>query len=271
MRTLIASALIAFATLALSACSGSSPSLPSGSVVAPQGGGEHTMSKTAPTIQRPLSDFLNVQGTVDGPVEFAWTTPSSSLQDCTGWPFGQIDYAGVKDKLIVAGGGSSLNPVFTGSVTQTPNADGTSTVSVSLTTTHAYAVGYCYDQPDNIVELPPYFGYTVTELLANHSLQSAIGNSHMSVTFIMNGTTATTPLPDVVSINFGCPPTPCVKTLKFSGTATGPLRSSFGVAEGTPGTMSIAQINTFKLVGRAGVPGFDMGTTANFVKIQQVP
>ena len=216
------------------------------------------MSNTSPTIQRPLSDFLNAQGTAFGPVEFAWATARSSMPNCAGEPFGQIDYAGVKNGLIVAGGGQSLGTTFTGSVSQSANADGTSTVKVTLNTANAFAVAYCLTDTVSA----PYFGYTTKEVIAGKP--ATTGSSHLSIVFVMDGTSATTPLPDLVALNATCPPTPCFTSLKFSGTAAGPLRAIYGVPEGTPGNMSIDSTTTLKLTGYAGRNG---GLTANFVTV----
>ena len=67
--------------IVLSACSGGG-SPPSTLPVAAQSNstiGGHTMNATAPTIQRPLSDFLNAQGSVG--LELAWLGPKA-LSGC---------------------------------------------------------------------------------------------------------------------------------------------------------------------------------------------
>jgi hypothetical protein len=57
-------------------------------------------------------------------------------------------------------------------------------------------------------------------------------------------------------------------SLKFNGAATGALRALYGVADGTPGTMSIIQITTAKVVGLAGRgDSGGVGITANYVTV----
>jgi hypothetical protein len=225
----------------------------------------HTLSAAgSATIQRPITDFLSVQGTAAQGSFLAWASDRSTLANCSGSPFGFIDYAGIRNAFIIADGGQSLGTTMSGSVHQKDNGDGTSTVSVQLDTTNAMAVGACVDSFGNIST--PYFGYGVADVLAGKP--AALGTSHLSTVFTIAGTGPTAPLPDLLIFALGAPncpaAPPCLNTLKFTGAATGALRAVYGVPEGTPGTMSISQIGTLRMTGRAATDGF----TAEFVTIQ---
>jgi hypothetical protein len=68
----------------------------------------------------------------------------------------------------------------------------------------------------------------------------------------------------MTSIGAICPaPAPCYESLKFTATASGLLNSGYGSLAGSPGKMTIEQIGTFHINGRAGNDGF----TAEFVKV----
>ncbi len=251
---------------ALSACSTTSSTL-SSTTDRNANGIVQPLSSSRASIQRPISDFLGSQGTAHSAGFFAayigWTAYRSSMQDCIGEPFAFIDYAGLDNAFIVANGGTNLATTTSGSVHQADNGDGTSTVSVELNTTKAQSIAYCFNPTTGIVT-GPYFGHTVSEILAG-GVTPALGSSHMSAVFTIVGSGRTAPLPDLEAITAVCPaPAPCFKSLKFTGTAEGPLQVIFGVREGTLGKMSIEQISTFHLVGRAGIDG----STAEFVQVQ---
>jgi hypothetical protein len=260
----------AITLLSLNACGANSSTLPN--ATNPTSGGTlHPMSASGSTIQRPISDFLNAQGTLSpAPDNFTgWTAFRKPMPNCPtgtssdGFPFGEVDFAGLNNAWIVLNGGTSLGTTESGYVHQTDNGDGTSTVSVQLDTTNAQSVVFC-DEDGNLAG--PYFGYTAHEILAG-GVTPALANSHLSAVFTIVGTGPAAPLPDFDSmLSSICPaPAPCFKTLKFTATGTGALRSIFGVPEGTPGTMSIEQTATFHFVGRAG--RID-GASAEFVTVQ---
>lgn len=104
--------------------------------------------------------------------EFAWFAPRKALSDCNGDPLGQIDYANVKNTLA----GSPLNTKITGSVSQVTNTDGTSTVSVKLNTTNAYAIAYCFDPNTGNCSAPaPCFGSLKFNGTATGALRAITG------------------------------------------------------------------------------------------------
>jgi hypothetical protein len=248
--------------IALNGCGGVNSTIPNGDNPANVANGTRRVNRA--TIQRPTSDFLSAQGTVfPGPGGyFAFSSSRSPMPNCDGQPLGKVDYAGVTNAFIVAHGGPSLGTTITGSVHQSDNGDGTSSVSVELDATNALSFAACLD-PNTGNVAGPYFGSNPRQVLAGAA--ATLGSSHMSVSFTIAGTGPNAPLPDLESIASICPaPAPCFKSLKFSASARGPLDAIYGVADGTPGTLSIEQTGTFHLMGRSGIDGF----TAEFVQVQ---
>ena len=233
------------------------------------------MSASGATIQRPFSDYRNSQAGYF----FFWIAngpgSSSVLPNCTSqgnYAAGYVDYLGFENDRIIADGFPSLGTTVTGTVTQSDNGDGTSTVKVNFDTTNAIATANCenlgsFTNPET--QEPLDLGYTRDEIEAGS--QPALATSHFSVVFTIQGTGPAAPIPNFdFSFVPNCPaPAPCLQSIKFQATATGSLRQPFGVADGTPGTMSIAQTNTNHTTGRAGRPGPFAGLTAAAVIVQR--
>ena len=260
--------------VALAACSGGSMVSPLPGTQAVTKGGAHTMSAAGPTIQRPFSDYRNSQ---EG-YFFFWLAQgpgsSSIMPNCTSDPnnyvAGYVDYLGFENDEIVAGGGPSVGTTETGTVLQSDNGDGTSTVKVDFYTKNAIATATCFNFVDfnNPSGEPLYFGHGPVEIA--NGAQPALASSHFAIVFTIQGTG-----PGAFIPNFNdnplpnCPaPAPCLQTIKFQATAVGPLRSLYGVADGTPGTMSIAQTGTNHTKGRAGGPFPFTGNTAAAVVVR---
>ena len=264
---------VALFAFTLSACAGGNSTPPASMNSSSDASSTlHPMSAAGFTIHRPISDFVNAQNGF-----FYWVTARSSLPTGTGcdvtaagpYVFGIVDYLGTFNTT----NGMGLPTTVSGSVSQSPNKDGTtSTVSVQLDTTNAYALGGC-ETPDFNTGTR-YFGYDVLDVLAGKP--AALATSHFSAVFTIVGTGAGAPLPNLTGngISFAPPActtasAPCVETTKLQATASGALRSAYGVADGTPGTMTIEQTGTGHSTGRAGVSNTGLlGFTADFVQIQ---
>lgn len=260
------------AAFALSGCSGGSMVSPSG-VTPATSGGTHTMGLGGQaTIQRPYTDFVQAQG---AEFFFLALTKGSKLPNC---PTPGSEPAGFVDYLGQDASAAQVGTKITGTVEQTNNGDGTSTIHVDLDTTNAVASASCYNLATG--NTPPYvdpglyFGFTDNEVVAG--APAALATSHFSTTYAMLGTSPTMPLADITTIPTctqpaGIPPAPapCLETLELHAAATGALRQPFGVPDLTPGTMSMEQTGTFKIVGRAGKPAAIEGLTAAAVIVQQ--
>jgi hypothetical protein len=188
----------------------------------------------AGTVQRPLSDFLNAQGTKSfpslfGPIPVFFFTPGA------GDPGAWIDYAGLAAPFL-AGRGLSLGTSISGSVTERPLADGRAEVTVLLQTANALA------WVQDLTSGAPLFGSLPGEIAAGSGRNAlAVGESFAQ--FVFDNTAPGAPLPDLIAaVIFGEPP-PGFQglTQSFRGRATGPLRPAFGVPQGTPGELVVSQ------------------------------
>jgi len=166
----------------------------------------------AQTANRPLSDFLDAQGTTSN---FFPPTP-----DFVGWfdnpttTFALVDYAGLAAEYLATHGGPSLGTTITGGVTETLLADGTYEVTVSVNAKNALA--WASPLPGDIFTDPTLFGSRGSELAADPTLPYALVNSSLKVTFIT--TSAGAPIPDLTG------PVPYnLKNLKFSASGPGPV------------------------------------------------
>lgn len=207
-------------------------------------------STAAQAVQRPLSDFLSAQGSVS-----VFNCCAPMVPDYVGWtrPFSTptadqrlalVDYAGVANNWLVANGYPSLGTTLSGSVSERPLADGRAEVHVILHATNALAYALPFDLagPINQNQLNQlFFGFRPQELLANSSLQPALGESHLNLFF--KNTAPGDPLPDMVNLfvlgNVAPGQEPI--SLSFNATATGLLRAASGFPEGTPGKLRIVQ------------------------------
>jgi len=190
----------------------------------------------AQVTKRPLSGFLQAQGTTA--TVFAPVPDYLFFFDAVGTS-GSVDYAGIANQFLVNHGLPSLGTKIDGSVSERTLSNGLAEVTVILHTSNALTF---VTDPNNI----PLFGYLATELPANPSLRPAIGDSLFKVVF---KNTAGAPIPDLDCLT-GIVPCPANFELRFISlyaTATGPLRSTSGVPENTPGRATIVQTGLFGL------------------------
>ena len=160
-----------------------------------------------------------------------------------------MDYAGLANEWLVSQGYPDLGTTTAGSITERPLEDGRAEVSVVLHTKKASAWAFEIDPespiPPDVAADPLSFGYRATDLEANPELPPALGESHFGVVF--KNTAPGAPLPDLVAwIALGGElPGQELLSLSFRATAFGALRTPFGVADGTPGRMTISQTGLF--------------------------
>lgn len=177
------------------------------------------------TIQRPIEDFINAQNSW-----YSWNEPE------TGNVF-TLDYLGRWNDTFAL----SLGTTWTGTVTEHPLADGRARVRVELRTENALTyVTY--------PGLGVVFGHSLGNVIAG--MEAGLGSSTLTVDFI--NTAPLAPLPDITAFNA---PGRVLNKLSFNAKATGTLRASFGVPDGTPG---MARTNQRGLFGVPGMPPNDV-------------
>lgn len=197
----------------------------------------------AATVQRPLSDFLNAQGTfcisdgMGGCVSFFPPVPNYLvLNNESGSLLALVDYAGVANRWANGAFGTQIN----GMATERALADGRAHVDVTLHTTHALTV-----------VVGPYptllFGHLAPDVLAG--LDGAFGTSSVHFSFI--NTAPGAPLPDLEELLTSPASGQEFIEYSFQATAMGTLRSAFGVPDGTPGTLTA--VNTGNVPKRSNI------------------
>lgn len=191
----------------------------------------------AKTTTRPISDFLDEQGTT-----MVFNTP---VPDQIGWAnnpptlFALFDYAGLADEYL-QGFDIFLGTQIAGSVTERPLKDGRAEVTVILHTKRALTWAADPDPDPNTTT--PSFGYRAAEIAADSSKVPALGESHLQVVF--KNTMPGADFPDLVDafILGNAASGQELVYIAFRGTATGPLRLPAGLGpEGTPGRCFVVQ------------------------------
>jgi hypothetical protein len=196
------------------------------------------------TTTRSIQDFIAVQGTTCFPDDagncILFAPPA---QNYVFWGndrtdrLAAVDYAGLEAAYLAAHGGPSLGTTFSGTVSEQALADGREKVRVVLHTHNAAS------RVVRLSNAEPLFGYSISEILAG--ARPAIGDSLLELTYI--NPTVGMPLADLGQLGFAPIPGQVVVFLHFEATATGGLRSAFGVREGTPGQMHVNQVG---LIGK---------------------
>src|SRR5262249_42352429 len=167
-------------------------------------------------VQIPYGDWLSAQG--NGLV--AWQAkngpdPAEPLAN-----FAAIDYTGaraVQNNLAFGFTGS-------GTITERKLADGSGEVLVNIDFTNA--ITWATDAGGAAI-----FGYTPFALSLNSSFGPGLSSGHFQVKYTVPD--ADFPTLNLVNVVFNGAGT--VTGLSFHSSGTGPLRSGFGVTEGTPG------------------------------------
>ncbi|OGA46723.1 MAG: hypothetical protein A3G24_22440 [Betaproteobacteria bacterium RIFCSPLOWO2_12_FULL_62_13] len=190
--------------------------------------------KTGKTVQRPLQDFLSVQGTFcypDGaggcrifnpgiPNFLLWTDVQWSRRTA-------FDYAG-----LVPGFGT----VVTGSVTETRQKDGRALVKVGLDASNAF--NWVVSGNDTATS-PVIFGNRIDAVQVGAA--PALGGSSFRIEFFNSAMGA--PLPDLVQMLAFPNSGPTLRSLTFTSDSFGELHADFGVPEATPGEATVTMLN----------------------------
>jgi hypothetical protein len=215
-------------------------------------------------VQRPISDFLDAQGTTmifntPVPDQIGWSNNPSLSKSSSPPPFrfALFDYAGLANEYLISQGHASLDTTTDGTVTERPLANGRAEVSVILHTTNALA--WASDPTVDPNTSPTLFGNRAAVVL--NGATPALGDSVLQVKF--NNTAPGAPLPDLVNaFVLGHALTGQELTfLAFRGTATGPLHALAGLGpEGTPGLCLVVQtgllMKSFNSNSRPGKDAF---------------
>jgi hypothetical protein len=217
------------------------------------------------TRARPIDDFVSMQGTfcfpdgVGGCLVFV-----PPVANFVGWStvienrVASVDYAGLADVAIqtLSGGTKSFGTATEGSITERPLADGRAEVFVRLHTTNALIWAIPGDGAGNFDfgNAPLLFGYRVPDVLAGAT--PALGEASLDIKFI--NPAPGRPLPDLLQLLAFPEAGQEVIQIGFTAHGNGALRPPFGVAEGTPGRLSITErllLNTaFKGATADGFP-----------------
>jgi hypothetical protein len=187
------------------------------------------------TVVRPLSDFLDVQGTFcfpDGtggclifnpgiPNFLTWRDVSRNRRAA-------VDYAGFLGEF---------GTVVTGTVSETELKDGRAFARINFDTTNAFS--WVVDG-NNTATSPVILGNRLDAVQAG--AEPALGNSLFRIEFFTSGMGA--PLPDLIQLlAFPGAGSSSLRSFTFTADIMGELHEAFGVAEGTPGEATITMLN----------------------------
>ena|SRR5579864_6696294 len=192
------------------------------------------------TIQRPISDFLSRQGTfcvpnpTPPPACLLFDPPSPNF---VGWgdllsdKCAAVDYAGLTNSTY----GRIFGTETSGTVVERPLPDGRAEVTVTLHTTKAltFVIAGCSDFAKGTL----LFGHRATDVLAGGD--AAFADSFLQISFTNSAPGA--PLPDFFQLYLFPAPGQQLHDSVFTAQAKGTLRSAFGVPDGTPGAVTVAQ------------------------------
>jgi hypothetical protein len=227
-----------------------------------------TCACQAQSQRRPLSDFLNAQGsttcfTPPAPAQLGWATgPGKTNGNANLTPprFALIDYTGLEAKFLLDNYGINLGTTVTGTVMERALADGHALVTVDLHTRNAMGWAFNSTATGGPNDTPLAFGARVLDVV--NGAAPALGNVHFHIEFVNSAPGA--PLPDVVAVNedpVNCPG-PFVPPLSYSevdflsieASITGILHAPSGFAEGTPGMLAVKQIGLLSQPPRSSGP-----------------
>jgi hypothetical protein len=252
VKSLLGVGLAAVLALSFSGCLDRNPIEPDAALP----GGSKGAAPLIQTTQRPIEEFVAAQGTYcldDGmggcllfvpPVANFLGTSDPARGICAA-----VDYAGLADQWITAasGGSISFGTTFSGSVTERPLDDGRAEVDVRLNTRDAltWAIDGC-----DFATSPLLFGHRAPDVLAGED--AALGDVAFRIQFI--NTTPGAPLPDLIQLLFVPEPGQELRMLAIDARASGSLRATFGVPDGTPGRLTDIQSGLFmtRFMGAVG-------------------
>lgn len=209
-----------------------------------------TASADGPARKRPLSDFLNTQGSQNiyippVPDYWGWTAPPPGVKtpapSYVGGNSGSCDYGGLANKWLVANGGPNLGTSFSGSVTERLQGDGRILVQVELHTKNALTFGLRITAPPygNFATDPLIFGARAQDVLAG--AVPGIGECHASFAWKQNPGALVDFNHTEGNASFE------YVSLSMRANASGPLTALAGYGPaGTPGTLMITETGLFR-------------------------
>ena len=201
--------------------------------------------------KRPLSDFLDTQGSQaifvpPVPDYWGWTAPPPGVKTPTssyvGGNAAACDYAGLANNWLVANGHPSLGTSFSGSVTERLLSDGRILVHLQLHTRNALTFALRITTPDfgDFAVDPLIFGARAQDVLYSGATPG-IGECHASFAWKQSPGA-------LVDFSHGeGDPNFEIVNLSFHAHASGPLTSLAGFGpQGTPGTLIISETGFFR-------------------------
>jgi hypothetical protein len=221
---------------------------------------ESSSAPLARISKRSIQEFVDAQGTfcfpdgIGGCVQFV-----PPIDNFFGWGTSgvtrsaSIDYAGLANKWIegASGGTRSFGTTFDGTVNERELSDGRALVSVSLHTRNALSWAV---EGGNYAGGTLLFGYRAPDVLSS-GRTPALGESLLKVEFTMPAVGM--PLPDLFKIVVDPDPGMELRSLSMRAHADGVMHTAAGVAEGTPGHLTVSQTGLFNVSGRgATADGF---------------
>ena len=176
------------------------------------------------TVHTPIQDFVNAQTNF-----LIWTDPPHDREFF-------VDFAGLANEVLMNNGFPDLGTSQSGSVTQRP-APGGRLVHVDL---HADSC-LCYARQLSAPNAM-YFGYRISEMIADPTLTPAIGSGHFTAEWTDSLPVGSSTMPDMIQLLLLTALNQHIVRATFEGDAFGSLRAGFGVDEGTPGIVKTTQI-----------------------------
>ena len=208
----------------------------------------------AKTVSRPFSDYLNAQGTTTDvlppvPDFIGWTDPQTADFSVIRWV--SVDYNATSAQYLNENYGFDIPTTVTGSIkeTQTPNGVW---VTIKIHTENALTFSLTSSPAPDFLNDPLDFGYRPHELIANPTLQPALGAITISLTF--NNHVAGAPIPDLVDL-LGSRILD-VKDLSVKSTSTGTFHAASGFPEGAQGTVKNQQRGLIHLFSKGNGVSF---------------
>lgn len=193
----------------------------------------------AQPTHRPVQDFLDTQTSTS-----FWTDPAF-----TPIRIAVVDYAGLQNAYLEMNG-YGLGTKFTGDITERRLDDGRTYVHIVLQGANVFMRGLVAATPST--PSVPLLGYIPPDVVAGLG-QAGVGDMLFVLDFKTEAPPGS-PLPDFFLIGSEGTGTEMVSYM-MNARGTGPLRSGFGVAEGTPGAIEVNQRGLFT-TGK-GIPGQD--------------
>ncbi len=153
---------------------------------------------------RPLSHFLDTQGTLNNPPQFF-----PDVKDYVGWAdnpqinFALIDYAGLANKYIKDKTGHSIGTKVNGFIIECALPDGKAQITVTLLTTKALGFAQSIDEinKSSFNETRAIFGTKVVDVVEEKK-EPSVGPVILSTTFSISAPGANLPdLLDVIIFN----------------------------------------------------------------------